>query len=172
MIDATMTETSSMANEHQFKLSTRFVATRGVKEYRATIPALVTPDDVVLEIGCEWGTTTVLLARACREVVGTDVSRDCIERARRMHPGVQFEVLDAFDVRAALDLGKTFTKIYIDLSGFSGYRALLDVIALLTMYATVLRPDMIVVKSGALKHFAAHCVPWRERHDLFPGHHD
>jgi predicted O-methyltransferase YrrM len=157
-----------MANDKQFKLTTRFVATRGVKEYRATIPALVTPDDVVLEIGCEWGTTTVLLARACREVVGTDVSRDCIERARQMHPGVQFEVLDAFDVRAALDLGKAFTKIYIDLSGFSGYRALLDVIALLTMYATVLRPDMIVVKSSALKHFAAHCVPWREGHELFP----
>src|SRR5438270_590467 len=122
--------------------------------------------------GIQAGTTTVLLARACREVVGTDVSRDCIERARQKHPGVQFEVLDAFDVRAALGLGKTFTKIYVDLSGFSGYRALLDVIALLTMYATVLRPDIIVVKSGALKHFAAHCAPWREGHESFPGHHD
>jgi hypothetical protein len=34
------------------------------------------------------------------------------------------------------------------------------VIALLTMYATVFRPDTIVVKSGALKHFAAHCAAW------------
>lgn len=50
--------------------------------------------------------------------------------------------------------------MYLDLSGLSSYRALLDVIALLTMYATVLRPDTIVVKSGALKHFVAHCAAW------------
>ena len=151
-----------MANDSQFKLPTRFVATRGVQEYRATIPAVVTADDVILELGCEWGTTTALLAAQCRAVIGTDVSPVCIERARRLHPGVRFEVLDAFDVRAALnlDLGAPFTKIYVDLSGFSGYRALLDVIALLTMYATVLRPDTIVVKSGALKHFVSHCRPW------------
>ena len=153
-----------MANENQFKLRTRFIATRGVQEYRATIASLLTPDDVVLELGCEWGTTTALLARSCRNVVGTDVSRECIVRARSLHPELRFEVLDAFDVRAALRLGEEqgwqFTKVYMDLSGLSSYRALLDVIALMTMYATVLRPDTLVVKSGALKHFAAHCVAW------------
>jgi hypothetical protein len=70
-------------------------------------------------------------------------------------------VLDGFDVRAALDFGKQFTKVYIDMSGLSGYRSLLDTIALLTMYATVLRPEAIIIKSGALKQFASHCVPWR-----------
>lgn len=150
-----------MANEQQFKLKTRYIATRGVKEYRETIPSVVGKDDVVLEIGCEWGTTTVVLAQYCREVIGTDVSPDCIARARQMHPGLHFEVLDAFDVRAALDLDQPFSKIYIDLSGFSSYRALLDVIALLTMYATILRPEAIVVKSGALKQFAAFCSAWR-----------
>ena len=117
--------------------------------------------DVVLEIGCEWGTTTTIIAEHCREVIGTDISPDVIARAREMHPGLQFDVLDAFDVRAALDLGKDFTKIYIDMSGISGYRSLLDVISLLTMYATVLRPEAIVIKSGALKHFASLCIPWR-----------
>jgi len=150
-----------MANDRQFKLRTRFVATRGVQEYRATIESLITPEDVVLELGCEWGTTTALLAQRCREVVGTDVSPECIERARCTHPGLRFEVLDAFDVRAALRLDRPFTKVYLDLSGLSGYRALLDVISLITMYATVLRPDTIVVKSGSLKHFAAHCMAWR-----------
>jgi protein-L-isoaspartate O-methyltransferase len=149
-----------MANEQQFKLFTRFLATRGVAEYRATIPALVQPDDVVLELGCAWGTTTALLAQHCREVVGTDVSRECIARARLAHPGLRFEVLDAFDVRAALELGRPFTKVYLDLSGLSGYRSLLDTIALMTGYATVLRPQSIVVKSGALKQFAAHCRAW------------
>jgi trans-aconitate methyltransferase len=149
-----------MANDRQFRWGTRLVATRGVQEYRATIPFWVRPEDSVLELGCEWGTTTALLAPYCREVIGTDVSPDCITQARQRHPKLRFEVLDAFDVRAALDLGRPFTKVYLDLSGFSGYRSLLDVIALLTMYATVLRPEAIVVKSGALKHFALHCLPW------------
>jgi len=150
-----------MANEKQFKLRTKFIATRNVKEYRATIPLWVSEDDVVLEIGCEWGTTTVLLAERCKEVIGTDISLECIERARKRHPGIRFEVLDAFDVRAALDFDKHFTRIYIDISGFSGYRSLLDVIALLNMYGTVLQTEAIIVKSGALKHFASHCTPWR-----------
>ena len=149
-----------MANEQQFKIRTRIVATRNVKEYRETIPHLVAADDVILEVGCEWGSTTVLLAAHCSEVIGTDVSEVCVERARKKHPDLHFQVLDVFDVQAALDMGKQFTKIYIDVSGFSGYRSLLDVISLLTMYATVLCPEVIVVKSGGLKHFASLCAPW------------
>ncbi len=149
-----------MANERPLKLKTTFVATRGVREYRATIPEWVSPDDAVLEIGCEWGTTTVLLAERAREVIGTDVSAECIERARREHPGIRFEVLDGFDVRAAQELSEHFDKVYIDMSGLSGYRSLLDAISLLHMYATVLRPEAIVIKSGALKQFAARCVAW------------
>jgi tRNA/tmRNA/rRNA uracil-C5-methylase (TrmA/RlmC/RlmD family) len=150
-----------MGNERQFKIKTKFVATRGVKEYRETIPTWVTARDVVLEIGCEWGTTTALIAPHCKEVIGVDIGPDCIERARQKHPALRFEVLDAFDVRAAQALGKEFTKVYIDMSGISGYRSLLDLIALLNMYATVLRPEAIIVKSGALKHFASHCIAWR-----------
>ena len=151
-----------MANEKQFRLRTTFVATRDVREYRQTIPVWVGPDDVVLEIGCEWGTTTVQIAPHCREVIATDVSPECIRRARQMHPGIRFEVLDAFDIRAAMALGRPFTKIYIDISGLSGYRSLLDVISLLSMYAAVFSPEAIIAKSGALKHFASYCIPWRQ----------
>jgi hypothetical protein len=150
-----------MANEKQFKLKTIFVGTRGVTEYRESIAEWVNPDDTVLEIGCEWGTTTVLLAPHCKEVIGTDVSSECIQRARLLYPHIRFEVLDAYDVRAALNFGVSFTKIYIDVSGLSGYRSLLDVIALLNMYATMLVPEAIIVKSGALKNFAAHCIAWQ-----------
>jgi hypothetical protein len=94
-------------------------------------------------------------------VIGTDISPKCIQRAKQEHPDLHFELLDGFDVHAALGFGKQFTKIYIDISGMSGYRSLLDVISLLTMYATVFRPEAIIVKSGALKHFASHCTPWR-----------
>jgi tRNA/tmRNA/rRNA uracil-C5-methylase (TrmA/RlmC/RlmD family) len=84
-----------MANENQFKLSTKYIATRGVKEYRESIAQWVNKDDVVLEIGCEWGTTTALLAAQCREVIGTDISPDVITRAQERHPQIHFEVLDA-----------------------------------------------------------------------------
>ena len=150
-----------VVSDKQLKLNTKFVGTRKVKEYRETIPIWVKEDDVVLEIGCEWGTTTRLIAERCKEVIGTDISPECIQRAREKYPDLHFEVLDGFDVRAALDLGKEFTKVYIDISGLSGYRALMDVISLLMMYATVLRPEAIIIKSGALKHFAAHCYAWR-----------
>lgn len=150
-----------MANERQYKSRTRIVATRGVREYRATIPTVVGSRDVLLETGCEWGTTTTLLAQHARQVVGTDISPDCIDRARKLRPELDLRVLDAYDVRAALDFGLPFNVIYIDLSGLSGYRGLLDLIALVNVYATVLRPDTIVVKSGALKHFSEHCTAWR-----------
>ena len=145
-----------------FRMTTRFVAAQGVREYRETIEARVEPDDVVLEIGCEWGTTSALIAPRCKELVATDISADCIARARERHPDIRFEVLDGFDARAALDLGKPFTKVYIDMSGLSGYRSLLDAIALVTMYATVLRPAAIVIKSASLKRFARLCVPWKD----------
>ena len=154
-----------MANEHQFKLRTTFVATRGVDEYRATIPVWVNAHDVVLEIGCEWGSTTTVLAQQCQTVIGTDISEVCLRRARDAYPALHFEQLDAYDVRAAQRFNLGFTKIYIDVSGLSGYRSLLDVIALLNMYATVFDPRAIVVKSGALKQFATHCVAWQRPHN-------
>ena len=150
-----------MANEKQFKAATQIIATRGVQEYRDTIPAVVRPDDHVLEVGCEWGTTTAVLAHYAARVIGTDISPKCIGRARAMRPGLDFRVLDAFDIRSVLDLGLPATKVYMDLSGLSGYRGLLDLIALIQGYAGIVRPDTMVVKSGALKHFAQHCSPWQ-----------
>jgi len=149
-----------MANDNQFRARTAFVATRGVREYRATIPHVLRPEDVVLEVGCEWGTTTALLAGRAGSVLGTDVSRECVARARVMHPEVEFAALDAFDLRAVLDLGRPFTAVYMDLSGLSGYRGLLDLVALLNAYSAVVAPRVVVVKSGALKDFARRCTAW------------
>ncbi len=150
-----------MSRHAPTRLTTRFILTAGVREYRETIAELVMADDVVLEVGCEWGATSALIAPRCKELVATDISPECIERARREHPGIRFEVLDGFDVRAALNLGRPFTKVYIDISGISGYHSLLDAVALLMSYATVLRPEAIVIKSAALKRFALHCIPWQ-----------
>lgn len=149
-----------MANDQQFRTQTLFLATRGVKEYRETIPELIQRHDVVLELGCEWGTTTTILAHYAQFVLGSDVSSKVIQEAKMRYPELNFAVLDAFDIRSLVDLNIAFTKIYIDLSGLSGYRSLLDVVALLNTYAAVLQPKAIVVKSGALKDFAKHCQAW------------
>jgi len=150
-----------MANENQFKLSTKFIATRGVEEYRQTIPIWVRPEDRVLEIGCEWGTTSILIWQKCINLIATDISLDCIKVARTKYPQVKFETLDAFNIRQAMKLGENFTKIYIDMSGLSSYRALLDVISLLNMYASVFEPEAIIIKSGSLKQFARNCLAWK-----------
>lgn len=139
---------------------TLVVATRGVKEYRATIPTYVERDDVVLEVGCEWGTTTEILAEYAKEAIGVDISPECIRRAREMRPNIRFEVVDAFDMASLLALGRTFNKIYLDLSGFSGYASLLDLIALIQMYEATLCPRVIVVKSQSLKQFIQRCIAW------------
>jgi len=89
------------------------------------------------------------------------MSLECIQRARTKYPDIRFEVLDAFDLRGALALG-TFTKIYVDLSGISGYRSLLDAISLAQAYASMFRPEAIVLKCGALKQFARRCIAWED----------
>ena len=150
-----------MANENKLKLTTKFIATRGVDEYRQTIPIWIRPEDKVLEIGCEWGTTSTLIAAKCPNLIATDISLDCIQVARQKYPGIRFETLDAFNIRQAMRFGVQFTKIYIDMSGLSGYRALLDVISLMNLYASVFTPEAIIIKSGSLKQFAKNCVMLR-----------
>jgi len=150
-----------MANELQYKLKTLYLATRGVVEYRASISQYVNKSDRVLEVGCEWGTTSQMIYPKCHTLIATDISQKCIERAQSMRPQIRFETLDVYDVQRALSFNVNFNKMYIDVSGLSGYRSLLDVISLLDMYARVFRMDAIVIKSGALKNFARRCVVWK-----------
>ena len=152
---------ANMANENQFKLKTKYIATRGVEEFRQTIETWVKPDDSILEIGCEWGTTSVLIWEKCKNLIATDISIDCVTEARKKHPEIDFRTLDAFNIKEAMKLGSRFTKIYIDMSGLSSYRALLDVIALLNQYAAIFEPEAIIIKSGSLKNFAKNCLAWR-----------
>ena len=73
-----------------FEGYTDFIATRGVREYRETIPVWVNAEDVVLEIGCEWGTTTTLISPHCKKVIGTDISPKCIGTCKRNVPRTPF----------------------------------------------------------------------------------
>jgi hypothetical protein len=150
-----------MANEKQFKLNTKYIATRGVEEYRQTIEEWVNPYDKILEIGCEWGTTSNLIYKKCQNLIATDISSECLERAKLKYSHVRFESLDAFNIQEAMRLGDRFSKIYIDMSGLSSYRSLLDVISLLNMYASIFEPEAIIIKSGSLKQFAKNCIAWK-----------
>jgi trans-aconitate methyltransferase len=152
-----------MANEQQFKLNTKLIATRGVEEYRQTISTWVKPEDFVLEIGCEWGTTSTLIYERCQNLIATDISKDCIAFAKQKYPKINFTTLDAFNIQAAMKFDVKFTKIYIDMSGLSSYRALFDVIALCNLYSAVFDPQAIIVKSGSLKQFARNCIAWNGR---------
>eukprot|EP01126_Amoeba_proteus_P038723 TRINITY_DN4050_c0_g1_i10.p1 TRINITY_DN4050_c0_g1~~TRINITY_DN4050_c0_g1_i10.p1 ORF type:complete len:413 (-),score=59.09 TRINITY_DN4050_c0_g1_i10:1405-2643(-) len=64
----------------------RVVATFGVNQYRQMIPFVCLKDDTVLEIGCQHGITTLLIARHCTEgkVYGVDIGQQSIERAIAM----------------------------------------------------------------------------------------
>ena len=154
-----------MPNDNQFKLKTLYIGTRGVKEYRDSIPEFLNERDTVLEIGCEWGTTTTTISQHCKEVIGTDVSPDCIKVAKEKYPQLNFDVLDVFNINQAMQLYKKFkfNKMYIDVSGLSGYSSLLDVIALLNMYSSVFNLELVVVKSGSLKNFAKRCVAYQAK---------
>ncbi len=150
-----------MANDSQFKLKTKYIGTRGVFEYRQSIDTWIKPWDKVLEIGCEWGTTSVLIHNVCKNLIATDISEECLQKARRLYPEIRFEVLDAFNVKEALKFGDNFTKIYIDMSGISGYRSTLDALSLLNSYATIFEPEAIVIKSGSIKQLASNLIAWK-----------
>lgn len=144
-----------MANEQQYKLKTIYIATRGVSEYRASILKFVKNNDYILEIGCEWGTTSEIIYQYSKNLVATDISLECIQRAKFMRPQIHFETLDVYDIRKVLSMGIKFNKMYIDVSGLSGYRSQLDVLALLDMYSNIFNLELIVIKSGALKNLAS-----------------
>ena|SRR3990167_5471310 len=115
-----------MANENQFKLKTKYIAPRGVAEYRDTIKEFVKPSDFIfckekrrlraldrspsLEIGCEWGITSVLIHEVCKNLIATDISLECITRARSQYPEIRFETLDAFNIKDAMKFSDRFSK--------------------------------------------------------------
>lgn len=61
----------------------RVVGTFGVTQYRDVIPYVCLPTDNVLEIGCQHGMTTMLIAKHCTsgQIFGVDIGKNSIDRA-------------------------------------------------------------------------------------------
>jgi len=132
----------------------KLILTKGVKEYRRTIPLYIKRSDIVLEIGFAWGTTTNILYKACRKVVGIDKG-ESYYTAVRTYPQIEFHKIDGYDVSKVIALGYKFNKIYIDISGC---RSMFGVLKMVLMYKHAFNPELIVVKSTGLKRFVASCV--------------
>lgn len=131
----------------------KLIITKGVKEYRSTIPLYINKQDIVLEIGFAWGTTTNLLYKSCKKVVGIDKG-ESYYTAIKTYPWLELYKIDGFDISSVLKLGYQFNKIYIDISGC---RDMFDVIKISQIYKNVFKPELIVVKSSKLKRFVQDC---------------
>ncbi|MBD3329347.1 hypothetical protein GF357_02525 [Candidatus Dojkabacteria bacterium] len=129
------------------------IPTKGVKEYRATVPKYINSHDIVLEIGFAWGTTTNLIAQYAKKVVGIDKG-ESYWTAVKTYPDLELYKLDGFRIDSVLDLGYDFNKIYIDISGC---RSIFQVMKIVLMYKGAFRPELIVVKSTQLKRFVSEC---------------
>jgi len=77
----------------------------------------VSPDDIVLEVGCHEGVTTAMLhermAGGSGFIVGVDMSQTTIDMARAKFPHVRFESADGSNIEALKRLSQTgeFDKV-------------------------------------------------------------
>lgn len=153
----------------------------GVTDYRKTIPFVVNAGDDVLEVGCHFGTTTVLLHdavkgddsgssdRASGFCAGVDIGEKIIANAKKQRNGPIFEVVNAWNTLELLkvkakhcssnkDLG--FDVVYADIGGLSGAYGLLESLALLDAISKALEPRCIVIKSQCMRRLASQLIPY------------
>jgi hypothetical protein len=159
---------------------TTIIATVGVQEYRSTIPTVVQKESFVLEVGCHFGTSTVMLQDHAMHCIGVDVGSKIIREAQRKHPRTFFCVGDAWKTAELLRLQHDyydseiymksagqdgintaqsrqvgFDVVYVDVGGLSGSDGLLDTIALISSLKFALEPRYIVIKSLCLQRLSA-----------------
>jgi len=58
-------------------------------------PKYIQKGDIVLDLGCGAGRTTLPIHELKARVIGTDLSEVMIDTARAKHPGIEFRVMDA-----------------------------------------------------------------------------
>ncbi len=153
----------------------------GVNEYRRTIPYILQPGNDVIEVGCHFGRTTTLLNDAVNAnsakgfCVGVDIGPKIVATARKEHPSIPFEVVDAWKTlellkikvkheyehehehdAASKNLG--YDVVYADIGGLSGANGLLESLALLDALGNALQPSCIVIKSLCMNRLASQLV--------------
>lgn len=141
----------------------RVIITKGVAQYRATVPATVRPSDHVLEVGCATGATTRVLSAHARWVLAVDLSPR-VEEARALGlENVRVEQWDAWDIDAIRSVSTSFDAIYVDISGCGRPERALR---LLRSYDAAFDPAVIVAKNTRLRTFVSRCQVWPDSIDL------
>lgn len=140
----------------------------GVNDYRKTIPFVVNERDDVLEVGCHAGTTTALLHAASSHgfCAGVDIGPKIINTARKQHPEIVFECIDAWNMLDLLKLKSShdsssalgYDIIYADIGGLSGAHGLLESLALIDSMSKALEPRAIIIKSLCMRRLASQLV--------------
>jgi hypothetical protein len=132
-------------------LSGSIVVVPETSQYRALAISQVTTRDRVLEIGCDFGVCTALLARQSRHAVGVDISAARVQKASQTYGHVaDFEVLDCLsDLEGLTRVAASRNKFFIDINGNRSADAVLDAIANL-QHVVKIMPDIVVVKSREL----------------------
>uniref|UniRef100_A0A7S0FNK5 Methyltransferase domain-containing protein n=1 Tax=Pyrodinium bahamense TaxID=73915 RepID=A0A7S0FNK5_9DINO len=161
-IERHKTSTRHKRNLLLLSSASEVVVCEEVGEYRAAAQGLVGPDDHVLEVGCHVGGTSKVLAGVAGRLVCLDQQAQLVAQARVNLPDIQFEICDAFDAQRIIALAQSirpdkFTKVFVDISGS---RDLSTVVRLMDIYENTLRPEILVVKSQALKRLLLRSKLW------------
>ena len=105
-----MNRRRSYHSEHfEQRSGIQLVVTEHVADYRAAVEALVTSDDVALEVGCAGGKTTDFLSRCARFAIGVDKSDSpglLAEQRGRTRENTRFAQVDATDIGTLLQLSE------------------------------------------------------------------
>lgn len=162
---------SNNARRSRFQSSSSgpsFVIAPNTKVYRAATAAILQPTDVVLEIGCQLGETTAMLASKASEVIGIDMDRNLDQKsnwggAYRSHAtaadaglpsNTHLHIADPRDLLSIQELcdGRGVSVLLLDANDAVGNDLPLDLLALCRQLSRALSPSLhtLVVKSRAL----------------------
>ena len=163
---------SSYAGPHHI------LATVGVQQYRCTMDRAIQAGDAVLEVGCHFGTSTVLLQEQAKTemggyCIGVDVGTSIIERAKNLHNNVFFHVGDAWKTAELLRIQERYLEshpesnqrrgfdvVYVDVGGLSGGDGVLEAIMLLSALEQALEPRCLVIKSKCMRRLSSTMIPF------------
>ena len=102
---------------------------------------VISATDTVLEVACGSGTLTMTIQRACKEVVGLDLSSGMLDQARARLPGVEFVQADMRDFA----LGRTFDWVICPFNSLLHLPTCRDVASTLQCFAQHCSPGGRVV---------------------------
>jgi hypothetical protein len=88
------------APRHSFADKQPIIVAENIDDYRAAIRTHVRETDVVLEIGCHQGSSTVLMDNVGLRAVGVDKGQHVLAEGKRLHPQLSLYDIDASDIAA------------------------------------------------------------------------